>query len=671
MADGDVRCEDLEQETPSTLSGNEQFVMFDSVNGKRADIDDVATYITGDKANLQTTEKGSIVGAINEVNGKAADLKEDIKNTLLIASQNETIISVEWENGAISNGQPVASRWAQRTKNFIELVNLDSVILEAITNTSGLVLYMAEYDSNKTYLGYQMGRPPATLKPSYASAKYIKLFTYSESTPQASQGSLIVVKEVNSKSLEDAFDAIEKTKEDSFDYTSWMIDDGVEFFEKSVEIGANYNNDGTPTYIYKHLVYHKPINGVIVVSCDKIENALREKSIVLYAHDSNNEIIEQKRIGVGKYVYYPPSNAVNYTVSLYPSVSGGLTDTHAIYNNVIVTNNGKTDVASNKTIAPQYGVIPAYYLENGYITNKINTIRDLIEDSNGNYDAFIFCTDQHWTLNAKNSPDLIAYIMRNIKMPRLFMGGDYGSGINLQAINAFRDAFDGLIYDVVGNHEYQKYFEWNDDDTSLNVTGTMIWAYLNGKMTDCVIGDASRNYYYVDNTVQKMRYIILSNFAEGTTTPVYQFEQTQIDWFDDVLSNMPDGYTAVIFIHAISSVNHETGELTKNYAFNDVQTVVDNYDGKVAGIFGGHTHFDGLGATDGGVPVFVTTCDKYKPYVGDDDYLTDIRTLGTITEQAFDVVVIDKTNRKVTAVRIGCPANNPNGSPLETRQMNY
>lgn len=78
MANGEINATDLTEETTSTLSGNEQFVMFDPVEGKRADIDAVATYIAGDKTQLQTTDKNSLVGAINEVNGKAADLKEDL-----------------------------------------------------------------------------------------------------------------------------------------------------------------------------------------------------------------------------------------------------------------------------------------------------------------------------------------------------------------------------------------------------------------------------------------------------------------------------------------------------------------------------------------------------------------------------------------------------------------
>lgn len=80
MADGEVRAQDLTAETTSTLSGNEQFVMFDSTEGKRADIDDVATYIAGDKTQLQTTDKSSPVAAINENHGAITDLKEDIED---------------------------------------------------------------------------------------------------------------------------------------------------------------------------------------------------------------------------------------------------------------------------------------------------------------------------------------------------------------------------------------------------------------------------------------------------------------------------------------------------------------------------------------------------------------------------------------------------------------
>lgn len=41
----DIRAEDLTQETKSTLDGSEQFIMFDSTEGKRGTVSDVGDYI--------------------------------------------------------------------------------------------------------------------------------------------------------------------------------------------------------------------------------------------------------------------------------------------------------------------------------------------------------------------------------------------------------------------------------------------------------------------------------------------------------------------------------------------------------------------------------------------------------------------------------------------------
>ena len=248
---------------------------------------------------------------------------------------------------------------------------------------------------------------------------------------------------------------------------------------------------------------------------------------------------------------------------------------------------------------------------------------------------------------------------------------DIEDGINVDAMDTIRSAFGRKIYCVTGNHEYMNSIVRDGKkDTTVNVTGGTIWMYLDQLMTDCVVGNAERNYYYVDNTVQKMRYIILNDFKDG---PANDWESEQKNWLQTVLSTMESGYTAIIFMHAVAGVNHTTGALTNLYYWNDLQTIVDGYsgDGEIACIIGGHTHFDGLGATSGGIPVFITACDKAKPFTGDDDWLEDQRTVGTITEQAFDVFVVDKKNKKISAIRIGCPADNPAGTPLEIRTAYY
>ena len=83
-----------------------------------------------------------------------------------------------------------------------------------------------------------------------------------------------------------------------------------------------------------------------------------------------------------------------------------------------------------------------------------------------------------------------------------------------------------------------------------------------------------------------------------------------------------------------------------------------------------------------GIPVIVTTCDKNKSGGESstffDSYWAE-REDGTIKEQAFDVMVINRTDRKITAVRVGCPAttwtqsgdNYVRGADVEYREVSY
>jgi len=315
--------------------------------------------------------------------------------------------------------------------------------------------------------------------------------------------------------------------------------------------------------------------------------------------------------------------------------------------------------------------VPAYYLANGYLRNKLLAIEGAMEAADGNSDTFAFLTDAHWTGNAKHSPLLINYLNRHIPIPRLFIGGDMGEGIDLNFTDAFKQAYTGKMYMAMGNHEYHNYFyEIGGTAEAKTITNTMLWNYFNSGMYDAVVGNASRNYYYVDNPVQKMRYIVLSVYTVGSEA---LFEQDQQTWLADTALNLPSGYTAIIFAHQIASTDKTTGVCEPSGVGTTIASIADNYtgNGKIAALIAGHRHFDGVGKTTGGIPIFVTTCDKYTYSDEYDGWLSTRRKRCTITEQAFDIFVVDKKNQKVTAIRIGCPADNPAGEPLETREAYY
>ena len=54
----DINATDLTQETASTLDGTEQFVLFDLVEGKRATVSDIKTYIL---SHIQMSESDGVI----------------------------------------------------------------------------------------------------------------------------------------------------------------------------------------------------------------------------------------------------------------------------------------------------------------------------------------------------------------------------------------------------------------------------------------------------------------------------------------------------------------------------------------------------------------------------------------------------------------------------------
>lgn len=483
------------------------------------------------------------------------------------------------------------------------------------------------------------------------------------------------VSELNTDDKSSTVAAINEINSEKLESEFLMRGTNLLYHLDSIAIGATKNNMGTASAIYNTIVDKAPVSEgqTVLVSIDQIENEVQNACVTYIFKDSANENVKrssfdkvQARNGVKLKV---PTGAVKLSILLYPSISGGLTDIDAVYTNINVMLAEGQSPSINPYLSDTTYRVPPYYLANGYLEGKLNDIAECIEASGGEFDAFPFISDMHWLLNARNSPALIEYITKRFPMPRLFVGGDNDDGINVDLNNQLKRAYRGNIYVVNGNHEYMNSLVVDGvRDNTVTITGTSIWMYYHQQMTDCVVGNADRGYYYVDNMVQKMRYIILSAYTDG---PTFQFEVAQKTWFASTLNSTPSGYTVVVMIHDIGSVNHSTGTLNQNRAYSDVSEVVDAYSGTVACILAGHTHFDAMGSTPGGVPIIVTTCDKMGAYGGGEAWLTAQRIAGTITEQAFDVIVIDKANKLVSAVRIGCPADNPAGSPLEKRTAYY
>ena len=290
--------------------------------------------------------------------------------------------------------------------------------------------------------------------------------------------------------------------------------------------------------------------------------------------------------------------------------------------------------------------LPEYYTADNYIQNKAARINELGKLSD---DVFIFITDVHWERNAKISPALINYLMKNCNISKVFSGGDISDTAKRDAINAYNKAAIGEVHYAVGNHE------WFPPETGKSLYYALDYDKNNQ------YGNFSSHYWYYDNVQAKIRYVVLNAFkhtgSDLETGWEYGFDADQIAWFENTALNIEDGYDVVVITHYFGTNSSKiTGASSIENIINDFNT--NSETGKVLFIIEGHRHWDAV-FNNGPVPCVLTTCDKYD--VSNESTLAGyVREKGTLTEQAFDVCCINRDAMSVTFVRIGAKAMDNN-----------
>ena len=317
--------------------------------------------------------------------------------------------------------------------------------------------------------------------------------------------------------------------------------------------------------------------------------------------------------------------------------------------------------------------IPGYYFENTYLDNRVKVINEAIAECSDGCETFFWITDIHWEpdLNTRKSPLLIKYIASKTGTNKILNGGDTGNSqvICENAIAQLKNAIgSNRVYTVTGNHEivdasrYESPFERVADE-------------LRGHNSDIVYGDGDRSYFYVDDNSSKTRYIGLSSFGlyiNNKCEPCYTPDQ--LAWFKNNALNVEAGWTIIIFTHALYYVNNADKLIVSPMGANDFIDAIDAYNGNgtIACVLMGHAHKDRIHIGSTGVPYILSACDRYSSYNGD---INVVRTPGTITEQHFEVVVIDKKKKQMKLFSIGANArdgyDNDQGKEVDVRTMNF
>ena len=426
-----------------------------------------------------------------------------------------------------------------------------------------------------------------------------------------------------------------------------------------------------------------------------------------------------------------------------------------------------TDAVYQSSMMP-----PKYYFENGYMQGKVEYIRELIKRTAANGDAFMFITDEHWEMNAKQSPKLANYLSETTGINKIFSGGDrVDHGYDISVAREFMKALGNDNYfPAAGNHDFGDY----GDESLLYASSFM---HLSQK-SNVTWGDEGSLYYYVQDDAKKIRYIVLQAFEPNPTKEglnvTIEYNDEQIEWFKNEALNVDEGYTILIFSHVFLYGYDSSQEFmipTTFKGYSEMYDAVADYDGKgeIAAVLQGHFHWEDsteiyrrtmlsqsyeetigkliyavpegtaeiyvtanapeklpyrvvgyseasgepvydsglldrsqkidlndpdlryevvfekkegieIDSADldnckaysvrGSIPLVVTACDRYAAEYPP-SFDQSERAFGTITEQAFDVVVLDKLEKKLYFVRIGAPTKESDGSFTEVREFYY
>lgn len=398
---------------------------------------------------------------------------------------------------------------------------------------------------------------------------------------------------------------------------------------------------GTATITAK--IYEKKYTCKVTV----VEPLLNKNKLSLFTGSSYHLICTDDTLKVTSWKSSKPSVATVDDAGVVTAVFPGTA-------NITATILGKkyTCAVTVTRMSPlvKYG-IPSYW------EDELNTSLASIYEHDMNMSAhsaqFLYFTDVHWDKNAKYSPAIINYFSSLLNMDTVF-GGDviatYDTTKEAAAaeIRDFYSQFDVPVFTALGNHDSN---QMSNPDSSTILSGDEMYHLLLRQEESLANTESSYEHAYFDNVSQKVRYI--SFFYDAHVT----ISDELYEWIDARISELPKGWTVVLFSHASwapRSAGKEPVMTSEGEKFiSHILDLEDSVDATVACWMTGHIHRDYSQVFISGeksLPVISTNCDTYKISTKWGGW--EMKK-GTNTEQCIDAVQLDLDRKLIYMTRIG------------------
>lgn len=234
----------------------------------------------------------------------------------------------------------------------------------------------------------------------------------------------------------------------------------------------------------------------------------------------------------------------------------------------------------------------------------------------------------------------------------------------LSKIMALQRSVGVPVYFTAGNHDDNAY----GSSASSNYFNTsMMYQNYYAQCANNVMYDPN-NYgtnFYKDFDAFKIRLISLDAVnSDSSSTPHYKYSGTTTTWFSNTMDSVPSGYMVVVITHLSPYSSHNWNSTAPSNA-TTVITKMNNFvdGGGDLVLFMGHSHADFSWSspwleiatlhnrTNAYTEEYtVTEGDGTNLPVGAKIYP---RTLGTVTEDCWDTVVIKPKSKTINMIRFG------------------
>lgn len=593
-----------------------------------------------------------------------SDLKSavtDVEN----ANNKNVVLGAEWAVGVIStvDGSNQTASNRIRTNTYIDISDFEKINFSI---GSGYKYYYFIYDSSKVKIAdsgaWKSSDVVLTVQPTY---KYLRVCVSNTSDTAADVSYADQLTCVTESKLLKKFDALDNRIDDI--NNKFISDNLIDTTDKTKWTQGDYTS---PTSGYKSQSAKIPaVPGDILCLGGKLSTSISSASsaqIYAFFMTSSDTKISHENVTLSDAWNYnliavPASTSYIYvivstgdsSIRITPDIIANDKPKWYLGHSYIYNESLYRYACDNKMITEIDNIVPDYWVAN--IDSKIEIAKQKMRTVGGNGDSFVFVTDVHVPNNQLHSPALIKRIIDKTPIRKVICGGDIltsHSGVNkaMWVIDTWMNRLgDVNPVTIRGNHD-------TNYQGSVTVTDAMFYADV-AKYAENSCNTTGKLYYYCDNPSAKIRYIFLDTGDASTIT----INTTQLNWMKDSITSLDTGWMALIVTHLFFEPSQSEQNLSLSTTGTAIKNAIDDIystaGSKLIGVLCGHCHRDFSMTMDNGWKAISTTCDAGGAQATLWDLDNPTRTPGTTLEQAFDIVTIDTTNRRIYMTRVGAGAD--------------